>query len=354
MPEPGVAPGLADVARQWAATLADTKGVSLPLEEIEGILLNVARDALTHAEPGRDAALHRFATMYAALPIGIALAGPSGEIVEANDALGLLLGVQPGQLHGRNIADLGSAGRDAVALRLGLEDLKKPGVERHQDRLKLEHADEGPIWADVTLVNLPGDTPSSAYPVLMVKDANEIHLLQERLLHQNVHDSLTGLPNASRFTTHLEAAQGTSAREQIALIYLMLAAHLVRFRGAQELAQPIAGHGVAYRLGGDEFCLLLSGRFPRSDPLLARAHAALAARLHRAGRLHARAGERELQHRGRAPVEARDQRRHGGGRHLDHCDRDCLRSDDLGGHRAARVHAASRPPAEFAVRAGAA
>jgi diguanylate cyclase (GGDEF)-like protein/PAS domain S-box-containing protein len=291
---------LADVARQWAATLADTKGVSLPAEELEGILLNVARDALTHAEPGRDAALHRFATLYAALPIGIALAGPSGEIVEANDALGLLLGVQPGQLHGRNIADLGSAGRDAVALRLGLEDLKKPGVERHQERLKLEHADEGPIWADVTLVHLPGDTPGSAYPMLMVKDANEIHLLQERLLHQNVHDSLTGLPNASRFTTHLEAAQGTSAREQIALIYLDLDGFKVINDGlgagvGDEVLRGVARKLVAVftpehdgfvaRLSGDGFAILLRGDLsaPEVVALVERALDDLAEPIYRGG-----------------------------------------------------------------------
>ncbi len=42
------------------------------------------------------------------------------------------------------------------------------------------------------------------------------------------------------------------------------------------LAAVVAGQGEAYRLGGDEFCVLLSGRVPRSDALVAKALAALA------------------------------------------------------------------------------
>jgi diguanylate cyclase (GGDEF)-like protein/PAS domain S-box-containing protein len=248
--------------------------VSLPREDLEAILLNVARDALTRAEPGRDAALLRFATLYAASPIGIALAHPSGEIAEANDALGLLLGVPAEKLCGRNITDLGSTGRDAVSLRVGLNDLRKPGVEHYQELLKFEHAQDGPLWVDVTLAHLPGDLPGSAYPVLMVKDAHEIHLLQERLLHQNVHDSLTGLPNASSFTTRLEAVLGASAREQIALVYLDLDGFKVINDGlgagvgdevlrgvARKLAAVFMPEhdGFVARLSGDGFAILLHG-----------------------------------------------------------------------------------------------
>jgi two-component system, cell cycle response regulator len=41
------------------------------------------------------------------------------------------------------------------------------------------------------------------------------------------------------------------------------------------LAATVEGRGEAYRLGGDEFCLLLGERFPRGDELIARAQAAL-------------------------------------------------------------------------------
>jgi two-component system cell cycle response regulator len=41
------------------------------------------------------------------------------------------------------------------------------------------------------------------------------------------------------------------------------------------LAAAVEGQGEAYRLGGDEFCVLLYGRFARSDALVAKAQAAL-------------------------------------------------------------------------------
>jgi two-component system, cell cycle response regulator len=41
------------------------------------------------------------------------------------------------------------------------------------------------------------------------------------------------------------------------------------------LRAAIGGHGRAYRLGGDEFCLLLTGRFTTDDPLIGAATAAL-------------------------------------------------------------------------------
>jgi diguanylate cyclase (GGDEF)-like protein/PAS domain S-box-containing protein len=265
---------LAEVARHWAESLADTKGVALPRQELEGILMNVARDAAATVKTQSEGTLQRFAALYSASPMGIALADPSGEIVEANAALGLLLGSPAEELRGRNIADLGSAGRDAVQLRRGLEELKRPGVERFKERLKFEHAEEGPLWVDVTLAHLPGDAEGSAYPVLMVEDVNEIYLLQERLRHQNLHDALTGLPNASQFSTQLEAALGSSAREQIALIYLDIDGFKVINDGlgagvgdkvligiGRKLAAVFTPEhdGFVARLSGDGFAILLRG-----------------------------------------------------------------------------------------------
>jgi PAS domain-containing protein len=107
VPELGAAPGLLDVARRWAATLADTKGVTLPPEELEPLLLEIAHDAVGHVVPGQDGALHRFTALYAASPMGIALADPDGEVVEANLALGQLLGCSPDKLRGRHLTDFG-------------------------------------------------------------------------------------------------------------------------------------------------------------------------------------------------------------------------------------------------------
>ncbi len=275
MPEPGSAPGLVDVARRWAATLADTKGVSLPQEQLERLLLGVAQDAV-RTEPDHKPALLRFSKLYSASPIGIALADSDGRIVEANVALGKLLGCRPSALRGRNIADLGSADHDVSRLRNGLSQLMKLSQPTQQERLLLDHTEEGALWVDVTLTDLPGDRPGSAYPVLMVSDANEIHLLQERLLHQNVHDALTGLPNATAFGNALETALAGSGGEQIALVYLDVDGFKVINDGlgagvgdqvlrgvATKLKAVFSGrHNASVaRLSGDGFAVLLRGEF---------------------------------------------------------------------------------------------
>ncbi|MEV7555595.1 diguanylate cyclase [Amycolatopsis sp. NPDC089917] len=266
---------MVDVARRWAATLADTKGVSLPQEQLEEFLLGVAQDAV-RAEPDHGSARDRFSKLYSASPIGIALADTDGEIVEANTALGKLLGCRPSALRGRNIPDLGSADHDVSRLRNGLSQLMTLGQPTQQERLLLDHGEEGTIWVDVTLTDLPGDRPGSTYPVLMVSDANEIHLLQEQLLHQNVHDALTGLPNATAFGNALETALAGPGGEQVALVYLDVDGFKVINDGlgagvgdqvlrgvANKLKAVFTGdhHGSVARLSGDGFAVLLRGGF---------------------------------------------------------------------------------------------
>jgi diguanylate cyclase (GGDEF)-like protein/PAS domain S-box-containing protein len=203
--------------------------------------------------------------------MGIALADPDGRIFEANAALGALLGEAPARLCGRNIVDLGE---DTVALRIALDELMRFTSDRYQEHLEFEHSEEGKVWVDVTLARLPGDAPGRAYPVLMVENANELHLLQERLRHQNVHDPLTGLPNASQFNTYLETVLGTGTQEQIALVYLDIDGFKVINDGlgpgvGDEILRGVAGKlksvfipdhdGFVARLPGDGFAILLRG-----------------------------------------------------------------------------------------------
>jgi diguanylate cyclase (GGDEF)-like protein/PAS domain S-box-containing protein len=238
------------------------------------MLLGFAGDALAPTEAALNAALQRFAALYTASPMGIALTDPDGRIFEANAALGGLLGETPARLRGRNIVDLGADHQDTVALRIALDELTRFTSERYQHHLEFKHAEDGPIWVDVTLAHLPGDAPGSAYPVLMVENANEIHLLQERLRHQNVHDPLTGLPNSSQFNTHLETLLGTGARERIALVYLDIDGFKVINDGlgagvGDEILRGVAGKlksvfipdhdGFVARLSGDGFAILLRG-----------------------------------------------------------------------------------------------
>jgi two-component system, cell cycle response regulator len=99
-------------------------------------------------------------------------------------------------------------------------------------------------------------------------------------------DSLTGLGNRRRFVADLESR--LIDREPVVLVVFDLdgfktyndsfghaAGDALLGRVANRLADAVGGHGRAYRLGGDEFCLLASAAAARSGGLVERAAAAL-------------------------------------------------------------------------------
>jgi diguanylate cyclase (GGDEF)-like protein len=99
-------------------------------------------------------------------------------------------------------------------------------------------------------------------------------------------DSLTGLGNRRRFVADLESR--LLDREPVVLVVFDLdgfktyndsfghsAGDALLGRVASRLAEAVGGHGCAYRLGGDEFCLLASAAAARSGGLVERAAAAL-------------------------------------------------------------------------------
>jgi two-component system, cell cycle response regulator len=135
-----------------------------------------------------------------------------------------------------------------------------------------------------------------ATAALLVAGARGGILFREnlRLLRSSSHDSLTdgltGLANRRALMRDLEdaAAHATTAdRRTLALFdldgfkqYNDTFGHaagdaLLRRLGA-DLEGAVAGHGRAYRLGGDEFCVLLDGSAEADDPIVAAALDALA------------------------------------------------------------------------------
>ena len=243
------------------------------------MLTGVVHDAVAKAETTREAALRRFTALYAASPIGIALADTDGVIVEANAALGAFLGHKPDDLRGRRLTDLCFTDRDASTLRLGLDDMEEVEGEPYRQRLQLAHADDAPVIADITLAALPGDNAGVTFPVLMVVDANEVHELQETLRHQSVHDPLTGLSNSSRFHTMLESALSPAARGKIALVYLDIDGFKVINDGlgagiGDKILRDVArklrdvfttDDALVARLSGDGFAILLRGELSAGE-----------------------------------------------------------------------------------------
>ncbi len=107
--------------------------------------------------------------------------------------------------------------------------------------------------------------------------------------HESVTDALTGLDNRRQLMEDLDVAVDTGPNGQASTFAFFdlngfkryndsfghVAGDALLKRLGTALAAVVDGQGKAYRLGGDEFCVLLRGRFPRDDALVAKAEAAL-------------------------------------------------------------------------------
>jgi diguanylate cyclase (GGDEF)-like protein len=122
------------------------------------------------------------------------------------------------------------------------------------------------------------------------------YLENVRMLRRNAHeavtDALSGLGNRRRLMEDLEdAGEDTLRGHASTLVFFDLngfkryndsfghaAGDSLLGRVGAALSTAIDSRGRAYRLGGDEFCVLLQGRFARHDRLLASAASALTER----------------------------------------------------------------------------
>jgi diguanylate cyclase (GGDEF)-like protein len=116
-----------------------------------------------------------------------------------------------------------------------------------------------------------------------------LHLLRSSR-HESLTDGLTGLANRRALMRDLEdAATHATAAERFTLALFDLdgfkqyndafghAAGDALLQGlGTDLDAAVAGHGTAYRLGGDEFCVLLDRHAEADDPVVAAALDALA------------------------------------------------------------------------------
>ena len=222
---------------------------------------------------------------FANAPMGIALATPTGLIVDANPALAAMLAYTDEELYGRSMLDLVHPDNRAAAVEAFAELLEERKMMRHETRLV--RADGGVVPVQVTSSWVDG-TPDGDPPhvVAIVEDITDRKALEAALVHRSLHDPLTGLPNRILFNDRLHHAleRGRRERTPTSLLGIDLdgfkqindqyghpVGDEVLVAVAERLTSVLRASDTAARVGGDEFSIVCenSGR-PDAEALATR------------------------------------------------------------------------------------
>jgi diguanylate cyclase (GGDEF)-like protein/PAS domain S-box-containing protein len=165
--------------------------------------------------------------------------------------------------------DRGSALLAGSALAEEDELLKISGEDKaYSDTYRLRHRNGSTVWVrDDAMVLWDSEGHATWHGVLV--DVTREKQLEERLEHQALHDSLTGLPNRKLFHDRVGQALGESRSGQIAVLFINLDdfktvndrfGHVSGDKVIVAAAEHISGccreGDTVARVGGDEFALL--------------------------------------------------------------------------------------------------
>ena len=203
---------------------------------------------------------------------GMALVAPDGRWLKVNRSLCEILGYSEQELLASSFHDHVHL-HDLGSLLTHIEELICGNTTVFQIEQRYVHKLGHPIWVllSVSLVRDAQAEPS--HLIFQIQDITDRKRAEERLVHDALHDTLTGLPNRALFMDHLKLAVKRATRHrdlQFAILFL----DLDRFKIINDSLGHMVGDqllvGIAHRLetclrsadtiarlGGDEFTILL-------------------------------------------------------------------------------------------------
>jgi diguanylate cyclase (GGDEF)-like protein/PAS domain S-box-containing protein len=207
-------------------------------------------------------------------------------VMYQSESVHRVFGRDPRELVGKPLT-MTFDGPSVARLRDGLVEAAREPYGMRVLELTVPHADADPSEVEVTITNLL-ENPSVRGLVLNTRDVTERRRLENQLVHEAFHDSLTGLANRALFKDRVEHALSRRAARQrrVAVLFLDLdgfkeindslghaAGDVLLTLAAQRLCDCARTSDTVARLGGDEFAVLVDDN---ADDLQA---AALAVRI---------------------------------------------------------------------------
>jgi diguanylate cyclase (GGDEF)-like protein/PAS domain S-box-containing protein len=233
------------------------------------LLVGTAQDVTEQriAETRVERSSQRFTDLVSVTPVGIGLFDESERLVDANDALCDLLGMDLHQLRGLTVEQLthpddrGERLRSAEVLGGAHKSYKIP-------QRVMVRADGEPVYCDLHVaISIQDD--GRRFWLVVFQDITERRRAAEALRHQATHDELTGLPNRAAVKELLGDLLGRKRRPKVAVLFCDIdnfkrvndslghdAGDELLVALARRLESGLPAGCTAARLSGDEYVII--------------------------------------------------------------------------------------------------
>jgi diguanylate cyclase (GGDEF)-like protein/PAS domain S-box-containing protein len=141
--------------------------------------------------------------------------------------------------------------------------------------LRLRHADNSYRWFDLEAASVPNNDRRALRCIGLMRDVTDAKRAQERLMHDAVHDSLTGLPNREIFLDRLTVAvnrAGADKTIQPTILFIdidkfksvnssfgLVVGDSLLLTVARRLQRHLGPQDTLARVAGDQFAILIVG-----------------------------------------------------------------------------------------------
>ena len=207
--------------------------------------------------------------------------------IKASPIVEAMLGLKSGELSAKAdnfAAHMHPADREQFKLLLWSMKERAGGEMRIEFRMR--HVDNSYRWFELEAASVPTSDRRNLRCVGLMREVTDAKRAQERLLHNAVHDSLSGLPNRELFLDRLAIAAKRATLEPLvrpSLLFIdidrfkvanttfgLVVGDSLLLTVARRLARNLGPQDTLARIGGDQFALLLlSQTDPRELAMLA-------------------------------------------------------------------------------------